>query len=139
MSWNQVIVLGNLTRDIEARDVGEHTVYKGGIATNLKMGEREEVMFLDFDAWNRTGDVMASHLAKGDECILIGRLRTDQWESDDGQKRSAIKMTVDRMQFTNGRKGVLAKQDDEPGFKKPKRKKDAPSDHAPLTDDDVPF
>ena len=67
MSYNLVILKGNLTRDPELREVGDTTVTKFNVATNEtwtdKSGEkREEVCFTDAEAWGRRGEVIHEYL-----------------------------------------------------------------------------
>ena len=94
MSYNLVILKGNLTRDPELREVGETTVTKFNDATNEtwtdKSGEkREEVFFTDIEAWGRRGEVIHEYLAKVSPILVEGQLRLDRWEDEEsGQKRS---------------------------------------------------
>jgi len=105
-SFNKVMLMGNLTRDIEIRHTPSNTaVGNFGLAVNRKYktqsGEqREEVAFIDCEAWGRTAEVMAQYLAKGRPVFVEGRLKFDSWEDKNGGgKRSKLSVVVDNFQF----------------------------------------
>lgn len=107
-SFNKVLLMGNLTRDIEVRHTPSNTaIATFGIAVNRKYrtqsGEnREEVTFVDCDAWGRTAEVMSQYLSKGRAVFIEGRLRLDQWEDkNDGSKRSKLKVVVENFAFVD--------------------------------------
>lgn len=107
-SYNKVILLGNLTRDVEVRQAGGSSVAAFGLALNRKYttaaGEsREEVVFVDCEAWGKTGEVMAKYLSKGKPVLVDGRLKLDQWEDKEGKKQSKIKVSVESFQFVGGK------------------------------------
>lgn len=103
MNFNRVILAGNLTRDPETRSVGEHTVTGFGLAINEKRGGKESTVFIDCEAWNRTGDTIAEYFTKGKPILIEGKLRLDEWQDKDGGKRSKIKVSVDSFTFVGGR------------------------------------
>jgi len=110
-SFNQVILIGNLTRDPELRFIPAGTaVCDLSIAVNekykAKNGEmREEVSFFDCTCWGRTAEVAAEYLKKGRSCMIVGKLKQDRWDDEKtGQKRSKVKVTVTTIQFL-GAKG----------------------------------
>ena len=106
-NYNKVLLLGNLTRDIELRHIsGDNAVANIGLAVNrryrTKDGEnREETTFVDCEAWGRTAEVMSKYLAKGRPVFIEGRLKLDQWQDKDGQNRSKIKVVVENFQFVD--------------------------------------
>jgi single-strand DNA-binding protein len=108
-NFNKVILMGNLTRDIELRNISESTTVANiGLAVNRKFktagGEqREETAFVDCEAFGRTADVMAKHLSKGDPVLIEGRLKLDQWQDQQGQNRSKLKVVVESFSFVGGR------------------------------------
>lgn len=109
-SFNRVILIGNLTRDIETRQVGDNTVAKFGIAVNRKYKDKEETTFVDCEAWGRTAEVMAKHTHKGNAVCIEGRLKLDTWEKD-GEKRSKLLVVAENFYFLPG--GGAAKSDEE--------------------------
>lgn len=108
-SFNRVILLGNLTRDIELRYVGSGiAVTDIGLAVNdrVKRNDQwtEEVTFVDITLWGRTAEVANEYLSKGSSVLIEGRLKLDTWEKD-GQKRSKLHVVGERMQMVGSRSG----------------------------------
>lgn len=108
-SYNKVLLMGNLTRDIEVRHLPNTNtaVANIGLAVNRRFrtaeGEnREEVTFVDCEAWGRTAETMSQYLKKGRPVFIEGRLKLDQWQDKDGGNRSKIKVVVESFQFIDG-------------------------------------
>jgi single-strand DNA-binding protein len=112
-SYNRVILVGNLTRDPELRYIPSGTAVSDiGLAVNDRRknanGEWvEETTFVDVTLWGRTAEVASEYLSKGSPILIEGRLRLDQWEQE-GQKRSKLKVTGDRMQMLGAPRGGTA-------------------------------
>ncbi len=108
---NKVMLMGNLTRDVELRHTANNTaIAKFGLAVNRRWkspeGEqREEVTFVDCEAFGRTAEVLSQYLAKGRPVFLEGRLKLDQWEDKEGQKRSKMLVVVEGFQFIDSKPG----------------------------------
>ena len=109
-SFNKVILMGNLTRDPELRSLPSGTtVVNFGLAVSERWkdkntGEqREEVCFVDVDAFGRQGEVVSEYFSKGKPILVEGRLRFRQWETDSGEKRSKLSVTLDRFSFVGSR------------------------------------
>lgn len=107
-SFNKVILMGNLTRDPETRVTPTGlTICKLGLAVSrnftTKDGEkREETTFVDVDAFGRQAEVITKYMSKGKPIMLEGRLRLDQWEANDGQKRNKLCVVLENFQFVGG-------------------------------------
>ena len=105
MSFNKVILVGNLTRAPELKYTqGKGTpVAKTGIAVSRKAnvnGEmREEVCFIDLTFWGRTAEVANQYLQKGSKVLIEGRLMLEQWQDQNGQNRSKHSVTVESMEM----------------------------------------
>lgn len=103
MNINHLVMSGNLTRDPEMRTVGaDKSVTSFTIANNSKYkasdGEqREEVTFCDIEAWGRQGEIAAQYLTKGSAVIVEGRIKQDNWQDKEGQKRSKLKLVADKV------------------------------------------
>lgn len=108
-SFNKVILMGNLTRDPETRvTAGGLTICKLGLATSrvfsTKDGERrEETTFVDIDAFGKQAEVITKYMRKGRPIMIEGRLKLDQWETNDGQKRNKLCVVLENFQFIGGR------------------------------------
>src|SRR6266404_3099342 len=105
-NFNKVILIGNLTRDPELRYTPKGTaIAKIGLAINrtwkTETGEtKEEVTFVDADAFGRTAEVIAQYLKKGRPMLLEGRLKLDQWEDKNThQKQSKLRVVIENFQF----------------------------------------
>jgi single-strand DNA-binding protein len=110
MSFNKTILMGNLTRDPEIRSLPSgQTVTNFGLAVNetwtdKASGEkREEVCFVDVDAWGRQGEVVLEYFSKGKPILIEGKLKFRTWEADDGTKRSKHSITLDRFSFVGSK------------------------------------
>jgi single-strand DNA-binding protein len=107
-SFNRVILVGNLTRDIDLKYTGGGmAVTEIGLAVNDRRKNQqgewiEETTFVDVTLWGRTAEVAGEYLSKGSPVLIEGRLKLDTWEKD-GQKRSKLHVTCERMQMLSGR------------------------------------
>ena len=107
--YNRVIVVGNLTRDIELRYLPSGSaVAKSAIASAYKYksstGEqKEEVCFLDFNLFGRSAEVANQYLKKGSKVLLEGRLILEQWTAQDGTVRSKHSLRVEAMKMLDSK------------------------------------
>jgi len=155
-NFNKVILAGNLTRDPELRYTPKGTaIAKLALAVNRKWtGEdgqtREEVTYVDIDAFGKQAEVISQYLRKGGGLLLEGRLRLDQWDDKQtGQKRSRLGVVLESFTFIGGRpegagSGPAAPPASVPGRvtgNRPAASAPAPADAegGPPDDDDVPF
>ena len=111
-SFNKVILVGNLTRDPELRYTPSGTaIAKIGLAVNRswrsETGEtREEVTFVDVDAFGKQAETIGQYLSKGRPILVEGRLRMDQWEDKQtGQKRSRLGVVLEVFRFLDSGQG----------------------------------
>jgi single-strand DNA-binding protein len=111
-NFNRVILIGNLTRDVELRHTaGNQAVARLGLACNRRWrtpdGEqREETMFIDAEAWGKTAEFISQYFAKGRPILIEGRLKLDQWEDKETKaKRSKHVIVVENAQFVDSKPG----------------------------------
>ena len=151
-NFNKVILAGNLTRDPEMRYTPKGTaVTKIGMAINRtwksETGEtKEEVTFVDVEAWGRQGEVIAQYMKKGRPFLVEGRLKLDQWEDKNTkQKQSKLKVVLESFSFIDSNRGDGGGAPSEAPRARPAA---APTAAAPETseaeaaapeEDDVPF
>ena len=114
---NKVMLLGNITRDLEVRYTPKGTaVCDLGMAVNRirtgDNGERiEEVTYVDVTLWGRQAELAGQYLSKGRSVFIEGRLQLDQWDDKQtGQKRSRLRVVGENMQFIGGQGGSGGKQ-----------------------------
>lgn len=111
MSLNKVYLIGNLTKDPEARKTGGGTSVCGfDIAVNRRFkganGEpKDEVTFVSCEAWGKTADNVCEYKKKGDPVLIEGRLKLDQWEKD-GVKKQKLSVVCETVQFLGSKKGA---------------------------------
>lgn len=130
-SFNQAIIMGNLTRDPELRSTPSgQQVASFAVATNRTWmdgsGERKEaVEYHEIVAWGKLGELAAQYLAKGRKVMVVGRLQTQSWEKD-GVKRSRTEIVASDVNFL-----------DAPGAGGQASGAVAPSSTAPTKSEDV--
>ena len=114
---NKVMLLGNITRDLEVRYTPKGTaVCDLGMAVNRVRtgdnGERiEEVTYVDVTLWGRQAELAGQYLSKGRSVFIEGRLQLDQWDDKQtGQKRSRLRVVGENMQFIGGQGGSGSNQ-----------------------------
>ena len=147
-SYNKVILMGNLTRDPELKYLPSGAAVANiGIAVNRVYNDRqsgekkEEVCFVDLDAFGRTAEIINEYFQKGRPILVEGRLRLQTWETDDGQRRSKHSVMVDRFEFVGGRQdgdGGGAYDQASPGAV-PASPELSGEQGPSTTDDDIPF
>ena len=108
--YNKVIIIGNLTRDIELKYLPSGSaIANGAIATSHKYkmqnGEqKEEVCFLDFSIFGKGGEIFNQYVRKGSKVMLEGRLVFQQWKDNkDGSNRSKHALSVTEFKFLDGK------------------------------------
>jgi single-strand DNA-binding protein len=113
-NFNKVILMGNLTRDVELRHTqGGQALAKFGMAINRKFntqsGEsKEEVCFVDLTAWGKQAELLNQYVRKGSQLMVEGRLQYSTWESQDGGKRNKLEVVVENFQFVGAARGGAA-------------------------------
>jgi single-strand DNA-binding protein len=103
-SFNRVIILGNLTKDVELRHTtGGTAVTDVGVAVNdrRKKGEEwvDEVSFFDITLWGRNAEVAAEFLGKGSPALFEGKLKQDRWQAEDGTNRTKVHIIAEKLQL----------------------------------------
>jgi single-strand DNA-binding protein len=107
--YNKVILIGNLTRDIELKYLPSGgAIAKGAIATShkykLQSGEqKEEVCFLDFTVFGKGGEILNQYVRKGSKVMLEGRLVFEQWVAQDGTNRNRHTLRVEEFKFLDSK------------------------------------
>lgn len=106
-SFNQVVLMGNLTRDPELRQTPNgQNVCSFSLALNRSYKGtdgtwQEATDYIDVVAWGPLGERVAQYLNKGRPCLVNGRLQSRSWESD-GQKRSKVEVVAQDVTFLGG-------------------------------------
>lgn len=145
-SYNRVVLLGNLTRDPELRYIPSGTAVTDiRLAVNDRVKRNDEWVdeptFVDVTLWARQAEVASEYLSKGSPVLIEGRLKLDQWETPDGQKRSRLHVVGERMQMVGSRGGGgdrPAQQDSQYSEAAPPQDDHGPPPQEP-PGDDIPF
>lgn len=107
INYNKVIMIGNLTRDPQLSYLPSQTaVVDFGLATNRKWKDRdgqmrEDTCFIDCRAFGRMAENISKYCQKGRPLMVEGRLTFDQWEGQDGAKRSKHRISVESFTFVD--------------------------------------
>ena len=152
-SLNQVILMGNLTRDPELRQIPSgQSVCSFSLALNRaykdQSGEWQEATdYIDVVAWAGLGERVSQYLSKGRRCLVQGRLQSRSWEQD-GQKRSKVEVLANDVTFLDSRGGGHGgdTMDHTQVSESPKPSKNSKKDvviedvgDEPINLDDIPF
>ena len=141
MSFNKVILVGNLGRDPELRYTPQGTpVCSFSMATNERLkdktGEMQDLTtWFRVTLWGRQAETASQYLTKGRPVYIEGRLRVEEWTDRDGKARHTLEVHATDMQFIGGGRS------EEPPMERAAAATGggAPSEQADLTDDDIPF
>lgn len=97
---NHAVLQGRLCADPELRTTQSGvSVCSFRVAWSEKYKETETKLFLSCTAWRGTGEMVSKYFHKGQEIAVEGKLSTRDWEDRDGNKRSSVEMTVERVHF----------------------------------------
>lgn len=127
-SYNRVIMVGNLTRDPELKQVGMGNVCRMSIASNRQFKNKQtgamvqEVCFIDVDVWGPQAESTHKYLRKGSPVLVEGRLKFDTWKDTEGQTRSKHGIVAERVVFLGSgqsAEGVGAEAEPEPALPEP--------------------
>ncbi|MDP7378713.1 MAG: single-stranded DNA-binding protein [Pirellulaceae bacterium] len=108
-SYNRVVLVGNLTRDVDLRYTPSQTAVTDiGLSVNDRVKRNnewvDETTFVDVTLWGRQAEVANEYLSKGAPVLIEGRLKLDTWEQE-GQKRSKLRVVGEKMQMLGSRSG----------------------------------
>jgi single-strand DNA-binding protein len=148
MSFNKIIIVGNLGKEPELRYTPQGTaVCSFSVATNErkkdKAGEMQDVTtWFRVTLWNRQAETASKYLSKGSPVYIEGRLRVEEWTDRDGNNRYTLEVQGSDMQFLSGGRSDEVSQEHEPAsdFAAPESSKPTRAAAAPAqADDDIPF
>lgn len=136
-SLNKVLLIGNLTRDPELKHIQNgNSVADFGLAVNRRFKrqdgtQQDEVVFVDITCWGATADIVQRYLAKGRRVFVEGRLKLNQWTTQEGERRQKLTVVADSLQFLDA-----AQREDRPA----RQQDEEPSSPEPWPgDNDIPF
>jgi single-strand DNA-binding protein len=151
---NKVILVGNLTRDVELKIFGSGGIIGVfAIACSHKWKDKhtgdikEDVMFVDVKLFGRRAEVAQQYLGKGKKVLVEGRLVLDQWQDQNGQKRSKHSISCENFEFLEPKGSVYSEPREsiqQQTAPTPPKNNTIPSNtnsmpDYEITDDDIPF
>ena len=151
-SLNKVLLIGNLTRDPEVRMMSNgRPVCNFGLALNRSYKDsdgnrKDETTFVDVECFGPRAEAVGRFFSKGRSIFVEGRLKLDQWESKEGEKRSALRVVLDNFEFVDSKQDgprAAVRSSDNTNASQTDKKVSAPpqkeSRNDPDLDEDVPF
>lgn len=149
MSFNKIIVVGNLGRDPELRYTPQgNAVCDFSVATNEKRrdksGELQSVVtWFKITLWGKQAENASKYLTKGSSVYIEGRLRIEEWTDRDSNKRFSLEVNATDMQFLSGGRGDENNSDStdtnsENSFSNQNTSNSTEPANSP-NDDDIPF
>jgi single-strand DNA-binding protein len=145
---NRVFLMGRLTRDPEVRYTPSGTAVTDlGVAVTERYKDRdgnwqEKPVFVDVVVWGRQAETSGEYLFKGSPLLIEGRLQLDQWENQQGEKRSKLRVRADQVSFLGGpprRNEESGGRSAPSGGGSSEPEPQSPPDPAAADDDDIPF
>lgn len=140
MSFNKVILMGNITRDPELKFTPSGKPFcEIGVACNEQWtdasGEKKEkVDFFGVVFWGRTAESVVKYFTKGKPILIEGKLSQDRWEKD-GKTETKTKVIGETWRFAGGTRTET--NDEAPP--RPQRPAQPAPPAAEPDDDDIPF
>ena len=117
---NKCIFIGRLTREIELKYLPSgQAVAKTGFATSKKYKDKttgeikEKTMFIDIVVWAKLAEIFHQNCKKGHKIGIVGELELDQWQDNDGNKRSKHTISVESFEFLEPKGSQSQPQEDE--------------------------
>ena len=107
--FNKVILMGNLTRDVEVRTTSSgQSVASFSLAVSRSWKgqdgqQQEQTSFINCVAWGKVGEIIAQYTSKGSSLLVSGRLDQRSYEDKDGNKRQAVEVVVEDFNFVGSR------------------------------------
>jgi len=145
MSYNKIILIGNLTKDLTLSYGQKGTaIAKTGLAVNRRFkgqnGEqKDETMFIDLTIFGRTAEIANQYLGKGRKVLAEGRLVLDQWTDQNGQNRSKHSIAVEAIEFLDKKDNVDSEVVVEYQDTKGNITKKATMSTVTISDENIPF
>ena len=148
--FNKVILMGNLTRDVEIR-----TTASGQSVANFSLAvtrswrnqdgqQQDQTSFINCVAWGKVGEIIAQYVHKGSPLLVSGRLDQRSYEDKDGNKRTAVEVIVEDFNFVDGGNGSgdgasAPRAASSSRSNEPTTSADDPIDDKPIDLSEIPF
>lgn len=151
-SYNKVMLMGNLVRDPELRvtpsglSICRCTIACSRTVRSEKIegGSREETTFVDVESFGKQAEIVAKHFTKGKPIFVEGRLRLNEWQTPNGEKRSKLQVVMETFVFVGSNNSSIQHETkSEPAtafsYDKVETKPEVETPFNTNDDEDVPF
>ena len=105
---NSIIIKGRLTADPELKFTQtNNTAYCGfSVAVNRRFVQegQQDTDFFNVTAWSKTAEFISKYFTKGQEILIQGRLQQRTWETENGEKRHAVDIVAEQVEFCGSKK-----------------------------------
>ena len=143
--FNKVILMGNLTRDVEMR-----TTPSGQSVANFSLAvsrswkgqdgqQQEQTSFINCVAWGKPGEIIAQYVQKGSPLLVSGRLDQRSYDDKDGNKRQAVEVVVEDFTFVGGGNRDSGAPSSQPSSSKSNSSQAPVVDDQPIDLSEIPF
>ncbi len=143
-SLNKVLLIGNLTRDPDVKMLSNgRPVCNFGLALNRNYKDaegnrKEEVTFVDVECYGPRAEAVGRFFTKGRSIFVEGRLKFDQWESKEGEKRSALRVVLDNFEFVDSKQEASGLGERQPDIDTPPKVETPRNQSSSMTSNPIP-
>lgn len=135
---NKVQLIGRLTKDPDLRYTKSNiAVASYTIAINTGYGEKQQTDYINISSWGKSGELVSNYFKKGQAIALVGRLRSNNYEDSNGNKRYTVEVITEDIEFVGSKNEKQNGQDEE--IEKEQSISSEYQSNLILTDDDLPF
>lgn len=137
---NSFTFIGRLVRDIEVNQINDETkVCNFTLAGDVGFGDNRRAVFPTFVAWNRQVDTLEQYVKKGQQIAVEAYYDEQHWETQDGEKRTAVRFRVNNIFLTGSKAENERETPDDEAPRKPKSSKETVNIEMDEDDDSCPF
>ena len=109
MSFNKVILVGNLTADVELKQTPNGlSTCSFSLAVNRKMAKNNECDFITIVVWRQTAEFVCKYFKKGNPILVCGSIQTRNWKDNKGNNRTAVEVVADEVSFVGHKESTQA-------------------------------
>lgn len=102
---NKITLTGRLVRDAEIKSYPNTQIATFTLASNKKIKDKEEVLFIDCKAFARLAEIVDEFTEKGDKILIVGRLVLEKWQDKEGNEKSKYVIAVEELELLSNKKG----------------------------------
>ena len=114
MAFNKVILIGNITKDLELKQTPNGvSVCSFDIAVNRKMN-KDEVDFISIVAWRQQAEFVSKYFKKGQAILICGQIQTRSYTDKQNNKRTAVEVLADEVSFVGNKESSTEAKNEPP-------------------------